>query len=53
MCKNVDGLLNTLKFVHKMGGPYVGVNPLLSIMLQGAWDLNVPCQPKRSKALFL
>jgi hypothetical protein len=29
------------------------INPLLSLMLQSAQDLNVPCQPKRSKALLL
>jgi hypothetical protein len=28
-------------------------NPLLSLMLQSARDLNVPCRPKRSKALLL
>jgi hypothetical protein len=28
-------------------------NPLPSLMLRSAWDLNVPSQPKRSKALLL
>jgi hypothetical protein len=30
-----------------------GVNPLPSLTLQSTRDLNVPCQPKRSKALLL
>jgi hypothetical protein len=29
------------------------INPLLSLTLQSARDLNVPCQPKRSKALLV
>jgi hypothetical protein len=29
------------------------INPLPSLMLQSARDLNVPCRPKRSKALLL
>jgi hypothetical protein len=29
------------------------INPLTSLMLQSARDLNVPCQPKHSKALLL
>jgi hypothetical protein len=28
-------------------------NPLPSLMLQSAWDSNVPCRPKRSKVLLL
>jgi hypothetical protein len=31
----------------------MAVNPLLSLTLQSAQDLNVPCQPKCSKALLL
>jgi hypothetical protein len=29
------------------------LNHLPSLTLQSAWDVNVPCQPKRSKALLL
>jgi hypothetical protein len=29
------------------------INPLPSLTLQSAWDLNVVCWPKRSKALVL
>jgi len=29
------------------------LNPLPSVTLQSAQDLNVPCRRKRSKALFL
>jgi hypothetical protein len=29
------------------------IKPLPSLTLQNARDLNVPCQPKRSKALLL
>ena len=29
------------------------LNPLPSVTLQSARDLNVPCQPKRSNALVL
>jgi hypothetical protein len=32
---------------------YTLFNPLPSITLQSAWDLNVPCWPKHSKALLL
>ena len=29
------------------------INPLPSLTLQSAWNLNIPCQPKCSKALLL
>jgi hypothetical protein len=29
------------------------INPLPSLMLQNTRDLNVPCRPKRCKALLL
>jgi hypothetical protein len=55
-------LSNTVNFVVFDGLSYpvniyktgmAQLNPLPSLTLQSAWDLNVPCQPKRSKALLL
>jgi hypothetical protein len=34
-------------------GNVVHFNPLPSLTLQSARDLNVPCRPKRSEALLL
>jgi hypothetical protein len=31
---------------------YIRFNPLPALTLQSAWDLNVPCRPKRSKVLL-
>ena len=38
-------------FTHKKISP--GINPLLSLTLQSAQNLNVACWPKRSKVLLL
>jgi hypothetical protein len=40
----------SLHFLHVI---VCSFNPLPFLTLQSTWDLNVPCQPKRSKALVL
>jgi hypothetical protein len=40
-------IMNAGSFMPRM------INPLPSLTLQSARDLNVPCRPKRSKALLL
>jgi hypothetical protein len=54
--KAVGSLWNMI--THVAFGPWylilkTEINPLLSLALQSAWDLNVLCWPKRSKALLL
>jgi hypothetical protein len=49
--KNQDGL--KLNGTHQLLVYDDNVNPLASLTLQSAWDLNVPCRPKHSKALLL
>jgi hypothetical protein len=47
---SVLGLLLFLLYINYLPDT---INPLPSLTLQGAWDLNVSCQPKRSKVLLL
>jgi len=48
--RSEDDLEYEIKIVKATGKD---INPLPSLTLQSARDLNVPCQPKRSKALVL
>jgi hypothetical protein len=40
-------------FFSSSSSSFIGLNPLPSLRLQSALDLNVSCRPKRSKALLL
>ena len=52
-CVNHDGITPHCEQDKMQTLPHMTFNPLPSIMLQSAQDLNVPCQPKRSKVLLL